>query len=124
MSWKRLFITARFLASRSMAPVSSIRIRWQATATGTGTNGFGCACCPPNIARLLASVGQYIYAESDAGLWVNLYVGGTADAIAAGNVPVRLTQETDYPVDRRRNANNHPTSTGILQFESTDSGMV
>ena len=58
---------------------------------------FGCACCPPNIARLLASLGQYIYAESDEGLWVNLYVGGTADAIAAGNVPVRLTQKTDYP---------------------------
>ena len=28
---------------------------------------------------------------------MNLYVGGTADAIVAGNVPVRLTQETDYP---------------------------
>ena len=58
---------------------------------------FGCACCPPNIARLLASVGQYIYAESEEGIYVNLYVGSTADAIAAGNVPVRLTQETDYP---------------------------
>ena len=58
---------------------------------------FGCACCPPNIARLLASVGQYIYAESDEGVWVNLYVGGTVEAAVAGGVSVKLTQETDYP---------------------------
>lgn len=58
---------------------------------------FGCACCPPNIARLLASVGQYIYAQSDEGIWVNLYVSGTADATLAGSIPVKLTQETNYP---------------------------
>jgi DUF1680 family protein len=58
---------------------------------------FGCACCPPNIARLLASVGQYIYAESDESVWVNLYVSGTAEATVAENVSVKLTQETDYP---------------------------
>ena len=58
---------------------------------------FGCACCPPNIARLLASVGQYIYAESDEDVWINLYVSGTAEATVAENVSVKLTQETDYP---------------------------
>ncbi len=57
---------------------------------------FGCACCPPNIARLIGSLGQYIYAQSESDLWVNLYVGGTADATVA-DVPVKLTQETDYP---------------------------
>ena len=58
---------------------------------------FGCACCPPNIARLLASVGQYIYAHAEKDLWVNLYVGGTAAATVAGDVSLKLTQETDYP---------------------------
>ena len=58
---------------------------------------FGCACCPPNIARLLGSLGQYIYAQSENDLWVNLYVGGTASATVAGNVSLKLTQETDYP---------------------------
>lgn len=57
---------------------------------------FGCACCPPNIARLIGSLGQYIYAQSEADLWVNLYVGGTADATVA-DVPVKITHETDYP---------------------------
>lgn len=58
---------------------------------------FGCACCPPNIARLLGSLGQYIYAQSENGLWVNLYVGGTATATVAEDVFLKLTQETDYP---------------------------
>lgn len=58
---------------------------------------FGCACCPPNIARLLASLGQYIYAESEETVWVNLYVGGTATATLAEKTAVKITQETDYP---------------------------
>lgn len=39
---------------------------------------FGCACCPPNIARLLASLDQYVYtpAVEQATLYVQLYIGG------------------------------------------------
>ncbi|MGW0232028.1 glycoside hydrolase family 127 protein [Actinopolymorpha singaporensis] len=39
---------------------------------------FTCACCPPNIARLLASLPGYVYTTSDEGLWVQLYVGNSA----------------------------------------------
>src|SRR5678809_592417 len=35
---------------------------------------FGTACCPANIARLVASVGSYIYGKSDNGIWVNLFI--------------------------------------------------
>lgn len=58
---------------------------------------FGCACCPPNIARLLGSLGQYIYAQDGNDVWVNLYVGGNASTTVAGNVPLNISQETDYP---------------------------
>lgn len=39
---------------------------------------MGCACCPPNIARLLASLDQYIFMwdAKDTKLYVNLFVGG------------------------------------------------
>lgn len=37
---------------------------------------FGCACCPPNIARLLSSIGSYAYTETDDTLYIHLYVGG------------------------------------------------
>jgi uncharacterized protein len=57
---------------------------------------FGCACCPPNIARLLASFGQYIYSEADREVAVHLYVRGHADCTVAGR-HVRLRQETEYP---------------------------
>lgn len=37
---------------------------------------FGCACCPPNIARLLSSLSMYAYTEDDDTLFVHLFVGG------------------------------------------------
>ncbi len=57
---------------------------------------FGCACCPPNLARLLASLGQYIYSATDRAAYVHLYVGGQGQATVGGN-RITLTQKTDYP---------------------------
>ncbi len=57
---------------------------------------YGCACCPGNIARLLPSVGSYIYLSNSAGIYVNLFIGSTTE-IKCGGVSVNLTQETDYP---------------------------
>ncbi len=59
---------------------------------------FGCACCPPNIARLLASLGRYMYSASKAALYVHLYNASQATLQVAGRT-VTLTQETDYPWD-------------------------
>lgn len=36
---------------------------------------FGCACCPPNIARLLSSIGSYAFTENEDTLFVHLYMG-------------------------------------------------
>ena len=57
---------------------------------------FGCACCPPNLARLLASLGSYAYSASERRLWVHLYLGGQA-RFAMGSTAVLLEQCTDYP---------------------------
>ncbi len=59
---------------------------------------FECACCPPNIARFMASLGEYIYAQNDDAIYVNLFVGSTVTVNLKGNT-VRLTQKTDYPWD-------------------------
>lgn len=45
---------------------------------------FGVACCPPNIARTLASFGQYIYFKDDHTLYVNLYVGSQVETELSG----------------------------------------
>ncbi len=59
---------------------------------------FGTACCPANIARLVASLGNYIYAKSDDAIFVNLFVGSnTTIPLKSGNVGVKM--ETNYPWD-------------------------
>ncbi len=59
---------------------------------------FGCACCPPNIARLLASLGNYILAAKGREVAVHLYIQSQARLQIAGE-EVLLRQETDYPWD-------------------------
>ena len=59
---------------------------------------FGCACCPPNLARLLASLGQYIYAQNDHDAVIHLYVQSSGE-LKAGEHTVKLRQETRYPWD-------------------------
>jgi DUF1680 family protein len=57
---------------------------------------FGCACCPGNVTRFMASVPGYVYAVKADRIYVNLYASNTA-GINIGNQTVRLTQETNYP---------------------------
>ncbi|MCK5845389.1 MAG: glycoside hydrolase family 127 protein, partial [Victivallales bacterium] len=59
---------------------------------------FGCSCCPPNIARILASLGGYAYFEEQSGLTVNLYIAGSANFAVAGTKGI-LEVETNYPWD-------------------------
>lgn len=56
---------------------------------------FGCACCPPNLSRLIAGIGPYLYSEGEEA-WVHLYAAGSAVlATAAGEVT--LAVRTQYP---------------------------
>ena len=59
---------------------------------------FKCACCPPNIARLLASIPGYFYSISSEGIWLHLYAQGKV-SIDVNGVSVKLTQWTRYPWD-------------------------
>nr|WP_232510165.1 beta-L-arabinofuranosidase domain-containing protein [Paenibacillus crassostreae] len=67
--------------------VKSVRQKW-----------FGCSCCPPNVARLVASLGEYIYTVSETELYVNQYIGGVAKATIGGQ-HLEISQETNYPWD-------------------------
>lgn len=37
---------------------------------------FECACCPPNLARLISSLGSYAVTANDSVMYLHLYVGG------------------------------------------------
>lgn len=57
---------------------------------------FGCACCPPNLARLVMSVGQYAWTLGEDTLYVHLYVGGQIRVPAAGGT-VAVRTESRLP---------------------------
>jgi uncharacterized protein len=61
---------------------------------------YGTACCPPNLARVIAALGGYGYATSERELYVNLYSGGQVEATLAGG-KARVEVETDYPWEGR-----------------------
>ncbi len=58
---------------------------------------FSCACCPPNIARTLATLPSLIYSISERGIWVNLYAANQANLILPDNRIIKIDQITDYP---------------------------
>ena len=67
---------------------------------------FECACCPPNVARVLGHLSGYIYTaktESAASTTVNvhLFAASTLEYKLEGNdgKSFRLTQTTNYPWD-------------------------
>ncbi|MCZ7486202.1 glycoside hydrolase family 127 protein [Rhizobium rhizogenes] len=56
-----------------------------------------CPCCPPNIARLVTSVGSYMYALAEGEIAVHLYGESTLRCTLAGGADVLLKQTTRYP---------------------------
>lgn len=73
------------LENTSRAHVKPIRQKW-----------FGVACCPPNIARTLASLGQYIYSYEKDTIYVNLFVSNDTKA-KLEHGEVKLSLSTTYP---------------------------
>ncbi len=57
---------------------------------------FTCACCPPNIARLIASVGRYVVGASEDSFYVHMPVGFEANLDCNG-VKICIKVESDYP---------------------------
>ncbi len=60
------------------------------------TPWFSCACCPPNIARLIGSIGRYLASVDDDGFYLNIPAGLEAEFEVKG-VKVKLTVESNYP---------------------------
>lgn len=63
---------------------------------------FGCSCCPPNVARLIGSLDEYIYDVSEAGhtVHVHLYIGSEVSFEARGQKVV-LSQKSELPWNGR-----------------------
>ncbi|MBX3084566.1 MAG: glycoside hydrolase family 127 protein [Anaerolineae bacterium] len=60
------------------------------------TAWFDVACCPSNLARMVASVGAYFYAVTPDRLYVQLYNQSHTKLIVGGQA-VQIEQHTNYP---------------------------
>lgn len=67
--------------------VKSVRQKW-----------FSCACCPPNIARLLAGLQRYLYTYEENTVYTHLYIGGEG-ILPLKSGRVKICQEGNYPWD-------------------------
>jgi len=56
---------------------------------------YGCACCPPNLARLIASISRYFYSSSETMACVHLYGASNVSLQTGGGITLR--QDTNYP---------------------------
>lgn len=57
---------------------------------------FGCACCPPNIARLVSSIGSYAYTESEDTIYIHLYMGAVIHK-EIGEHSLEVKVESGFP---------------------------
>ncbi|MEV6843612.1 beta-L-arabinofuranosidase domain-containing protein [Actinoplanes sp. NPDC051411] len=62
---------------------------------------YECACCPPNLLRLLASMQAYLVTRDAGGVQLHHYAAGTVDTHLADGRRVAFAVDTDYPASGR-----------------------
>lgn len=70
---------------------------------------FNCACCPPNLARLISSIHHYIYSKKNDQLFIHLYCGNES-SIEVNNQIVNIEQKTEYPWDGKVSISINPAN--------------
>lgn len=108
-------------ASALRATATSTSIRWRSglqtartihlssISSPSASRGSRVACCPANIARTLASLGQYIYAVDERSIYVNLLIGSTIET---------TLRDTDVRIEQRSGLMNG----GALELDVRSSG--
>lgn len=70
---------------------------------------FGCACCPPNLARLVSSIPSYAYTETEDTLYMHLHLAGTVEK-EVGGIPALFEVESGFPWN----------GTGCIRYQGED----
>ena len=55
---------------------------------------FACSCCPPNVNRIFARIGDFFFSEYGDSLVINQY-----GAVSLKNEKINLRMKTDYPIN-------------------------
>lgn len=78
-------------------PEASRRDRLKRHVLPVRPKWFGCACCPPNLARLATSLSKYMYTLGEGEIYMNLYAQHRA-RLSLGAERVEIDCRTDYPI--------------------------
>jgi DUF1680 family protein len=60
---------------------------------------YDCACCPPNVMRLLASLEHYVATCTERGVQIHQYMSGRIRVDGESPTPFEVTVTTGYPYD-------------------------
>lgn len=86
--------------------VKAIRQKW-----------FGCACCPPNIARIVSSIGSYVYTQNEDTLFTHLYVGSDSSVTLNGKtLDIRMVSKMPWDGAAKMILHAEEDVTGTLAF--------
>jgi uncharacterized protein len=94
---------------------------------------FSCACCPPNIARLILSLGRYVASQAPGSLSLNLLMSSRIEAQGmtvevesglpwSGQGEVRILSAPDEEREIRIRSPRWACSAQVQGFERTDEG--
>ncbi|MDR1446500.1 MAG: glycoside hydrolase family 127 protein [Treponema sp.] len=92
------------LKDRRMRHVKIERQKW-----------FGCACCPPNLARILASLGSYVHSVNSDSVYTHLYMGSEAK-VSPGGRDVKIKIETKYPWEGQVDISFFPAGKAVFTY--------
>ncbi len=83
---------------------------------------FGCACCPPNVARLMAQLPSYFYSVAENEVWVHLFAQNRAEIALPDGHKLQIEQRTAYPWDGtvKIRVSDAPQSEMTLQIRVPD----
>jgi uncharacterized protein len=87
------FLTGLGLDGKSFFYVNPLHVRGRAERQPW----YACACCPPNVMRLIASLDHYVATRTGAGVQVHQFVSGRVTAVLPGAGELVLEMSTSYP---------------------------
>lgn len=81
-------------------PLKSLRDPGKSHVKPVRPSWLGCACCPPNLARMITSLDDYVYTIFQDTVLINQYIDSDAKlALTAGEV--EIVQRTNFPWDEQ-----------------------
>lgn len=60
---------------------------------------YGCACCPPNVMRLLASLSHYFTSTDESGIQIHQYAPAKLDLSLNSGASVQIDMQANFPWD-------------------------